>query len=88
MAISIKNFVEQFTNENVSLKWPNDVYVGTKKIAGILIENQWKGSKLYASIMGLINVNQIKFSHELNAISLKLLSHQKSRIRKSTFSIL
>lgn len=81
VAISIKNFVEQFTNENVSLKWPNDVYVGTKKIAGILIENQWKGSKLYASIIGIgINVNQIKFSHELNAISLKQLSQQSHEL--------
>ena len=42
VAISIKNLIEQFTNKNVSLKWPNDVYVDTKKIAGILIENQWK----------------------------------------------
>ena len=77
VAISIKNLIEQFTNKSVSLKWPNDVYVDKKKIAGILIENQWKGSNLYASIVGVgINVNQIKFSDELNATSLKLLSNQ------------
>ena len=77
VAISVKNLIEQFTNKNVSLKWPNDVYVDTKKIAGILIENQWKGSNLNASIVGVgINVNQIKFSDELNATSLKLLSNQ------------
>ena len=76
VAISIKKLIEQFTNKNVSLKWPNDVYVAKKKIAGILIENQWKGSNLYASIIGIgINVNQIKFSDELNATSLKLLSN-------------
>ena len=46
MAISIKNIIGQFTKENVSLKWPNDIYVDTKKIAGILIENQWKGSNI------------------------------------------
>ena len=77
VAISIKNLIEQFTDKNVSLKWPNDVYVDTKKIAGILIENKWKGSNLNASIVGVgINVNQIRFSDELNATSLKLLSNQ------------
>ena len=38
-AISIKNIIGKFTKENVSLKWPNDIYVDTKKIAGILIES-------------------------------------------------
>ena len=77
VAISIKNFIRQLTNEYVSLKWPNDIYVDTKKIAGILIENQWKGSDIYASIIGIgINVNQIRFSNNLNATSLKLITNQ------------
>ena len=80
-AISIKNIIGQFTKENVSLKWPNDIYVDTKKIAGILIENQWKGSNIYASIIGIgINVNQIRFNNNLNATSLKLLTNQPYNI--------
>jgi BirA family biotin operon repressor/biotin-[acetyl-CoA-carboxylase] ligase len=81
VAISIKNFIGQITNEYVSLKWPNDIYVDTKKIAGILIENQWKGSNIYASIIGIgINVNQIRFNNNLNATSLKLLTNQHYNI--------
>lgn len=77
VAISVKEMLSQNTRENVMLKWPNDIYVNTKKIAGILIENQWKGGCLNSSVVGVgINVNQINFEDELNAISLKSISGQ------------
>jgi len=47
---------------NVEIKWPNDIYVGNKKLGGILIENMLKGIFIDYSIMGLgLNVNQTKF---------------------------
>lgn len=43
----------------VSIKWPNDIYVGDEKIAGILIENQLQGAQLSHSILGIgLNINQ------------------------------
>ena len=49
-------------NLNPVIKWPNDILVGGKKIAGILIENGIMGSKLSHTIMGIgLNVNQDKF---------------------------
>ncbi|HYQ56854.1 MAG TPA: biotin--[acetyl-CoA-carboxylase] ligase, partial [Draconibacterium sp.] len=36
---------------DVKIKWPNDIYVGDKKIAGILIENTMKGNKLESSVI-------------------------------------
>lgn len=48
--------------ENVSIKWPNDIYVGNKKIAGVLIENTIMGSSIEYSICGIgLNVNQSLF---------------------------
>ena len=39
------------------IKWPNDVYVGGKKICGILIENGFSGAEIAYSIVGIgINV--------------------------------
>lgn len=47
---------------DASIKWPNDVLVGGKKIAGILIENHVNGSTIEHSIVGVgLNVNQIAF---------------------------
>ena len=57
----------------VSIKWPNDIYVNDKKIAGILIENTISGMNLKHSIIGIgLNVNQDNFPSSINATSLKL----------------
>lgn len=59
---------------DAQVKWPNDIYVGDNKIAGILIENDVMGDKLSRSIVGIgLNVNQRKFSPELpNPTSMSL----------------
>jgi BirA family biotin operon repressor/biotin-[acetyl-CoA-carboxylase] ligase len=52
--------------EQVKIKWPNDIYVGARKIGGILIENQLKGNNLHHSVIGLgLNINQIEFDSSL-----------------------
>lgn len=38
IALAIVETLESFGLRDVQIKWPNDVYVGDKKIAGILIE--------------------------------------------------
>lgn len=60
---------EQF---EVSVKWPNDIYVGDKKICGILIENVISGLSIERSIAGIgLNVNQEHFlSDAPNPVSL------------------
>jgi len=46
----------------VSIKWPNDIYYGDSKVAGILIENDLQGAQVMRSIIGVgINVNQRRF---------------------------
>ena len=62
--------------EAVLIKWPNDIYIGDKKVAGILIENSVSGNFLSHSVVGIgINVNQEIFSAELrNPTSLKLIN--------------
>jgi BirA family biotin operon repressor/biotin-[acetyl-CoA-carboxylase] ligase len=58
------------------IKWPNDVYIGEYKIAGILTENIFSGSYLKGSIIGTgWNINQDYFPLSLrdSASSLRLL---------------
>jgi BirA family transcriptional regulator, biotin operon repressor / biotin---[acetyl-CoA-carboxylase] ligase len=53
-------------NENVKIKWPNDIYIGKKKIAGILLENVIKGTKISNTIVGIgLNINQKIFPEAL-----------------------
>lgn len=59
----------------IKIKWPNDVYVGSKKIAGILIENTLREKHIQHCIIGIgININQLTFSEGLNASSLALFT--------------
>ena len=40
-----------------TIKWPNDVLVSEKKVAGVLVEAQWTGDRLGSLILGIgINV--------------------------------
>ncbi|NOR75354.1 MAG: biotin--[acetyl-CoA-carboxylase] ligase [Draconibacterium sp.] len=75
VSLSLVEFLKNETDD-VSIKWPNDIYVGNKKIAGILIENSIKGNTLFSSLLGIgLNLNQIKFlSDAPNPISLKQLT--------------
>lgn len=59
-----------------SVKLPNDIYVGDRKICGILIENTIFGKKLEYSIIGIgLNVGQESFEEWLpNPVSMKMLT--------------
>lgn len=55
-----------------AIKWPNDIYVGSRKIAGVLIENSVQGKTIVRSIIGIgLNVNQKDFG-AFSATSLAL----------------
>ena len=75
VAVSIKDTLSFFLKHKIHLKWPNDVLVERRKIAGVLIESQWKGNNLFSSIIGVgLNVNQTHFEYGFDATSMKLLS--------------
>ena len=47
---------------SVRIKWPNDIYVGDRKVCGILVTNQLSGGHIASSICGIgLNVNQMQF---------------------------
>ncbi|MDE6860269.1 MAG: biotin--[acetyl-CoA-carboxylase] ligase [Duncaniella sp.] len=63
VSVAIVDFLRRYLpDEAVAVKWPNDIYVGDRKICGILIENTLAGSRLEYSIVGIgLNVNQTHF---------------------------
>ena len=61
---------------SVALKWPNDVLVGGRKLAGILVEGQLRGDVVTSLVLGVgVNVHSQRFPPELegHATSLRLL---------------
>ena len=65
--------VQRLLGDGFTIKWPNDIYWGDKKIAGILIENAIIGNEVRYSIVGIgLNVNQTEWQSDApNPISLK-----------------
>lgn len=61
VALSVTDLLSELGLE-ARVKWPNDIYVGDKKICGILIEHSIMGLELSRTIAGVgININQREF---------------------------
>lgn len=87
----VRTLQRRMPRKGVKIKWPNDVWVEQRKIAGILIENQIEGNKVGSCILGMgINVNQKDFGPELasKATSLKQETFKEENISQLLWDIL
>lgn len=56
------DFLKLYTT-GVTVKWPNDIYIGDNKISGILIENSILNNRIEYCIAGIgLNINQKLFT--------------------------
>ena len=62
--------------EKLCIKWPNDIYYGNRKLAGILINSTIKANMMDISIIGIgLNVNQMQFQDwPTHPISMKMIT--------------
>jgi BirA family biotin operon repressor/biotin-[acetyl-CoA-carboxylase] ligase len=80
VALAIINGVREAVKTGVpraalALKWPNDLMLwsegGHRKLAGLLVENHWRGEKWAASVVGIgVNVMSMRLVHRYHAISI------------------
>lgn len=81
VAVAVAQVIRSFCQQPVSIKWPNDILLNDYKVAGVLIENNWKGEMLQSTIFGFgINVNQISFPIP-HATSIYKESHQVVQVK-------
>jgi BirA family biotin operon repressor/biotin-[acetyl-CoA-carboxylase] ligase len=75
ISLGIYDFIRRFVPAT-SIKWPNDIYINSDKIAGILIESSVMSNEIKYLIAGLgININQEHFTSDApNPVSLKQLT--------------
>jgi BirA family biotin operon repressor/biotin-[acetyl-CoA-carboxylase] ligase len=87
VCLALQAIVNKFTKQKCAIKWPNDIYIDNKKIAGILIENTLQGYKIKQTIIGIgLNINQEDFETK-NAISLKNILNHNLNIETVLFEL-
>ncbi len=77
ISLGVLDFLSDYIS-GLSVKWPNDIYAGDKKMAGILIETTISAGKFSRAIVGIgLNINQeIFLSDAPNPVSLKNMTGQ------------
>jgi len=70
ISLGIYNALKKFLDEDLSIKWPNDIFYGDKKLGGMLIESMISNKQMNYSCVGIgLNINQVDFNLS-NATSL------------------
>lgn len=84
ISLGVSDFLKELT-DRVSIKWPNDIYIGKGKVAGILIENSIRIDKISSCIVGIgLNINQQVFvSDAPNPVSLSQITGTIYNLEKS-----
>jgi BirA family biotin operon repressor/biotin-[acetyl-CoA-carboxylase] ligase len=78
VALACHDALSEILNDgqiDIKIKWPNDILVNGKKIAGILIENYIQNNVINWCVAGLgVNVNQRHFGELEKATSVNLIT--------------
>lgn len=77
-ALSVRDLLSAHGVE-AQVKWPNDIYIGDRKVAGILIEHAVIGERIRYTIAGIgLNLNETDFPEDLpNPISLTQITGEQ-----------
>jgi len=88
-ANALREGVERVSTVHPEVKWPNDLVVNSKKLAGILIETKISGSKVVYAIVGVgLNVNLAAKELPLGATSIFIDTSQKIGLEDTLSSVL
>lgn len=76
VSMAVVKMLKQHKIPEVRIKWPNDIWSGDRKLAGLLVSNTISGNMIAQSIVSLgLNVNEPEFPAELpNPVSMRMLS--------------
>ena len=53
IGIAAAEALEALTSEPIGLKWPNDLFLGDRKLGGVLAEARWRGEQLDWAAVGI-----------------------------------
>ncbi len=84
---SVFKVLKNLVKGNLKIKWPNDIYLNSKKIAGFLIESSIENNQITKIIVGIgINVNQTleDFPSEIENLATSLLIEESKKFKRNS----
>ncbi|MBF0453703.1 MAG: biotin--[acetyl-CoA-carboxylase] ligase [Magnetococcales bacterium] len=86
--LALAETVSSFGADSVEIKWPNDLLLGGKKLAGILTEMAVEESRIQFVVVGVgvnVNVALADLAPEVSGIAATLWDHLKKKVKRSAF---
>lgn len=77
LSLAVADYLRQeMPLQAVAIKWPNDIYMGYKKICGMLTQTRITSGRIASAVCGIgLNVNQMQFSSDIpNPTSMAICS--------------
>jgi BirA family transcriptional regulator, biotin operon repressor / biotin---[acetyl-CoA-carboxylase] ligase len=74
VALGVHSFIKSIVQQqDIAVKWPNDLYINDNKTGGLLLQHAVSGSRILHSIIGIgLNINQLRFMSDApNPVSLR-----------------
>ncbi len=85
IGLALRDAIAPIISSAASIKWPNDVLVAGKKLAGVLVESQLQGDRLQAVVVGVgLNVSSREFPEEIAARATSLALLGATRLERET----
>lgn len=88
VGMAVSDTIKSLGINNVQLKWPNDVYIAGKKVAGILIELEGQAQGLSHCVMGIgLNVHMPKVDNGIDQPWDDLAHHYAKKIDRNELAV-
>lgn len=88
-AVAVARAIEALAAVKASIKWVNDVYIGSKKVCGILCEAglDFESGRMQYVVAGIgVNVGKIDFPEELKNIATSISNECGENISRNRFT--
>ena len=86
IAFTIKDLIDSMFKTKCSIKYPNDIFLNNKKLAGILLETSSKSNELFFDYFSIgigINLNQESFPDAIKDIATSTFIETKKKVSNS-----
>jgi BirA family biotin operon repressor/biotin-[acetyl-CoA-carboxylase] ligase len=84
-ALAVHEGILRETGLETSIKWPNDIVAGGKKLCGILTEMSAELEGIHYVVVGIgINVNMGEFPEEVSSVATSLFLELGEKVRRSS----